>query len=187
MLLLLATLAVASTCPLLQSGAPAGLLLVVDKAEFRLGVYRDGALAFLADQPECYDIALGGAPAGDKEARGDERTPEGVFRITHRNPTSRFHLSLGLDYPTARHAEAALAADRIDRATRDRVVAADRPGRMPVRDSALGGDIYLHGGGSLPRDWTDGCIAVDDGVIEHLYAIAGPGTAVWVLTSKNSP
>jgi murein L,D-transpeptidase YafK len=161
-------------------GAPAGLLLRVDKPALRLAVYRAGRPAPDAGGAWCYPVALGASPSGDKHHQGDERTPEGVFRVTHRNPASSFHLSLGLDYPQPRHAEVALAEGRITRAQYDRVVAAARNRAPPPGDTPLGGDIYLHGGGVWPSTWTDGCIAVTNEVIDHLYAIAGPGTAVWV-------
>lgn len=180
--LALPLLPVTPSCPERLEGALAELVVWVDKSAFSLGVYRDGVLVERAPgAPGCVAVALGAEPEGDKQARGDERTPEGWFRVTHRNPHSRFHRSLGLNYPTARHAEAALAEGRIDRATRDRVVAADAPGRMPARDTALGGDIYLHGGGSWPTWWTDGCVAVTDEVMDWLFEVAGPGTAVWIV------
>lgn len=168
-------------CPAHVDGAPAGLLIRVEKSAWRLAVYRSGERVVGPDGKGCFPIALGAAPSGDKQAQGDEHTPEGVFRVTHKNPNSAFHLSLGLNYPTQRHAQAAYAAGRISAATRDRVIAADQPGRMPARDTALGGDIYIHGGGTTWPYWTDGCVALDDVVIEWLYALAEPGTVVWVL------
>jgi murein L,D-transpeptidase YafK len=164
-------------CPAAPEPA-AGLVIVVDKSDFALGVWRDGVPVQMPDGRTCFPIALGAAPTGDKERQGDERTPTGTFRVTHKNPKSAFHLSLGLDYPQARHAEAAFAAGRIDAATRDRVVTAARNGGMPARDTALGGDIYLHGGGAWVRDWTDGCVAVENDVMDWLFTLAGRGTTV---------
>ena len=168
-------------CVEVRAELPPGVVIVVEKAARRMGVYELGALRRTDTGPACFSVALGGSPVGDKERRGDERTPEGTFRVTHRNPSSAFHLSLGLNYPTARHAEAAFARGAVDRASRDRIVAADRPGRMPVRDSPLGGDIYLHGGGSQPPGWTDGCVAIADAEMDWLFTVAAPGTVVWVL------
>lgn len=165
----------------LPTFASSGLQIVVWKSLFSLGVYRDGVLVEREGGAPCVDVALGGAPAGDKVRQGDERTPEGAFRITHRNPNSSFTLSLGLNYPTRRHAERAFAGGEIDRATRDLVVASDRPGVMPARSTSLGGDIYIHGGGKTPSSWTDGCVGLDDVDIRWLYALAGPGTNVLIL------
>jgi len=158
----------------------AGLVLVVDKSEFVLGVFRDGVVVPGPNGPACFAVALGASPVGHKEARGDERTPVGRFRVTHKNPASSFHLSLGLDYPQAADAEAAYAAGRIDTRTRDRVVAAAKAGGMPARDTALGGDIYLHGGGAYPNSWTDGCVAISNDEMDWLYPKVTPGTRVLV-------
>jgi len=155
-----------------------GLVVVVDKSAFVLGVFRDRVVVPGPDGPACFAIALGASPVGHKEQRGDERTPVGTFRVTNKNPASSFHLSLGLDYPQAQDAEAAFAAGRIDARTRDRVVAADVAGGMPARDSALGGDIYLHGGGAYPNFWTDGCVAITNDQMTWLYATAEKGTTV---------
>lgn len=46
-----------------------------------------------------YDISLGFAPEGHKQFEGDGKTPEGTYYITHKNPKSAFHLSLGVSYP----------------------------------------------------------------------------------------
>ncbi|MDP2309393.1 MAG: L,D-transpeptidase [Pseudomonadota bacterium] len=156
----------------------AGLVVVVDKSEFVLAVFRDRVVVPGPDGPACFAVALGASPVGHKEQRGDERTPVGTFRVTNKNPASSFHLSLGLDYPQARDAEAGFGAGRIDARTRDRVVAAAAAGGMPARDTALGGDIYLHGGGAYPNSWTDGCVAIANEQIEWLYATVSKGTIV---------
>ena len=46
-----------------------------------------------------YDIALGFTPEGHKQFEGDGKTPEGTYYISHKNPNSEFHLSLGISYP----------------------------------------------------------------------------------------
>ena len=45
-----------------------------------------------------YRIALGFAPGGDKLREDDGKTPEGIYRISGRNPNSRFYLSLRVSY-----------------------------------------------------------------------------------------
>ena len=105
-----------------------------------------------------YDIKLGGNPLGHKQVEGDGKTPEGRYFITHRNPRSVYHLSLGVSYPNA--------ADREFAATQ---------GKLP------GGDIFIHGqnnAGSSRGDWTAGCIAVKDREIEQIYMMVNPGTPI---------
>ncbi len=132
--------------------------IMVEKADRRLTVYRDGAAL------RVYRISLGHEPVGDKTRQGDGRTPEGLFRIDRRNLTSRFHLSLGLDYPQPAHAARAAAG-----------------GYGP------GGDIFIHGQppGLGPRqrlnhDRTAGCIAVSNAVVEELWRVTELGTLVEV-------
>lgn len=109
-----------------------------------------------------FDIALGFAPVGHKTEEGDGKTPEGLYTIDRRNPNSRFHLSLGIDYPNA--------AD---------IAQAEARGVSP------GGDIFIHG---RPKrwqngeaDWTWGCIAVTDREMEEIYAMVQNGTPIAIL------
>ena len=123
----------------------------VDKSERRMELLRDGRVL------KRYTIRLGDEPVGHKRQQGDERTPEGEYRISGRNPNSRFHLSLRISYPDA--------ADRKQARTR---------GVDP------GGDIFIHGGNSVltPFDWTDGCIAVTDAQIEEVWRLVPTGISI---------
>jgi murein L,D-transpeptidase YafK len=111
-----------------------------------------------------YRVALGKDPVGPKVRRGDGRTPEGTYRISGRNPRSKYHLSLRISYPDAR-----------DRAR------ADSLGVSP------GGDIMIHGlkngyewigSRHRQRDWTLGCIAVTNREIEELWEAVPDGTPI---------
>ncbi|MCI4567422.1 L,D-transpeptidase family protein [Lysobacter sp. CFH 32150] len=125
--------------------------IVVDKSERRMQLFRNGRVI------RSYRIRLGDAPAGPKRQQGDERTPEGEYRISGRNSNSRFHLSLRVSYPNA--------ADR--RQARSRGV-------------DPGGDIMIHGGNSSawPFDWTDGCIALTDAEIEEVWSLVPTGIPI---------
>ena len=107
-----------------------------------------------------FDIALGFVPEGHKQFEGDGKTPEGQYLISHRNPRSQYHLSLGISYPN----------------DQDRAYAASK-GKQP------GGDIFIHGGPPRPvdkHDWTAGCIAVSDEEMEEIYAMVKPGTPIFI-------
>lgn len=133
----------------------AASLLVVEKGARRLGLYRGGRLAM------CTRIALGvGGPEGDKEREGDRRTPQGWYRSSDK-PWSKFEGAIAVHYPNADDARAAQRAGRIDEATAKRIVRALRRGQKPPQNTALGGEILIHGGGSR-WDWTAGCIALSD-------------------------
>ena len=109
-----------------------------------------------------YKIALGGNPVGKKHFEGDGRTPEGLYYISHHNPRSAYHLSLGVSYP-----------NDDDRAF------AEAHGR-PV-----GGDIMIHGQAGKHRgrgrDWTAGCIAVTDDEIEEIFSMVQNGTPIFLF------
>ena len=125
----------------------------VDKSERRMELLRGGKVI------KTYRILLGDAPVGHKTRQGDERTPEGRYRITFRNDKSRYHLSLRVSYPNA--ADSAQARKR---------------GVDP------GGDIMIHGGTppGYARDWTDGCIALTNREIEEVWRLVPVGTAITI-------
>jgi len=141
----------ASAAPELAPKAEQADAIRVFKSTRRMELLRDGKVL------RSYRIALGDAPVGRKRQQGDERTPEGDYRITYRNAQSRFHLSLRVSYPNQ--------ADREQ---------ARKRGVDP------GGDIMLHG--STPPgstgDWTDGCIAVTNAQIEEIWRLVPVGTPI---------
>ena len=106
-----------------------------------------------------YRIVLGDAPVGHKRQQGDERTPEGDYRITYRNGKSRFHLSLRISYPNE----------------------ADRRWAN-ARGVDPGGDIMIHGATPVgyTRDWTDGCIAVTNAEMEDIWRRVPIGTPIHI-------
>ncbi|GGL55460.1 L,D-transpeptidase family protein [Wenxinia marina] len=103
---------------------------------------------------------LGFAPVGHKQVKGDGKTPEGQYWIDRRNPNSAYHLSIGISYPNDR-----------DRAR------AHEMGRDP------GGDIFIHGTPTEmvgKRDWTAGCVAIQNDEIEEVYAMVNDGTPIFL-------
>ena len=125
-------------------------------------------------------VVLGSSPDSNKEIEGDGRTPEGEFFVSVKNPRSRFHLSLGLSYPNAAAAERGFTAGLIDKAERDEILSAIADGRMPPQKTALGGEIYIHGGG-IERDWTRGCVALDNEEMTEIFEAIPVGTRVLIL------
>jgi murein L,D-transpeptidase YafK len=128
--------------------------IVVHKAERKMYLLHNNKVL------QSYTVHLGGNPVGHKQFEGDGKTPEGTYFITHRNPNSQYHLSLGISYPNAQ----------------DRAYAASK-GKPP------GGDIFIHGGPPRPvnkHDWTAGCIAVSDEEMEMIFAMVKPGTPIFI-------
>lgn len=132
--------------------------IVVEKKARRLTL-------FFGNRPiKAYDIALGRQPDGPKRFQGDNKTPEGHYKIDARKQNSAYHRALHISYPSRQ--DAAFAA------------AQKRP---------TGGDIMIHGlpngMGSmgrlhLLRDWTAGCIAVTNSEIEEIWRVVRDGTPI---------
>lgn len=80
---------------------------------------------------------------GPKRKVGDFQVPEGFYHVDRFNPRSRFHLSLGINYPHVG-----------DRA------------RTP-KGASPGGDIFIHG-----DCVTIGCLPLKDGPMSALYVAA---------------
>lgn len=140
--------------------------LHIKKAERKLYVFqKTGAQEKLI---KTYTIALGNNPTGTKRRQGDGATPEGDYYITHRNPRSNYYLSLGVSYPGISDAEAGLRAKLITEGEHRAIVNAIRNQAKPPQNTALGGDIFIHGGGA-GRDWTLGCAALENEHIKELF------------------
>ncbi|WP_372652320.1 murein L,D-transpeptidase family protein [Halobacteriovorax sp.] len=122
-----------------------------------------------------YDIMLGKNPIGPKEKRGDNKTPEGVYKIDWRNPKSSYFLSLHVSYPN-----------------RDDIRNSQELGVDP------GDNIFIHG---LPNkiqrlsdgerrfaesmllnmDWTNGCIAVSNSDMQEIWDNTPNGVTLEIL------
>ncbi len=127
-----------------------------------------------------FSIGLGWEPEGHKQIEGDGKTPEGEYYVCVRNSNSSFYLSLGVSYPNKEDAPAALADGRIDSNTYERIANAIDNGQCPDWNTALGGAIMIHGcGGS--SDWTAGCVAVDNDVMDLLFEYCPIGTKITIL------
>jgi murein L,D-transpeptidase YafK len=148
--------------------------IVVKKGERRLELF-DG------ESPvKTYPIVLGFAPAGDKEKSGDGKTPEGEFYIFVKNDKSKYHLSLGVSYPSSEDANRGLETGLISPEERDAILESIAEKRMPPQNTALGGEIYIHGGGTA-KDWTWGCIALENADMTELYNAVRLGTRVTIM------
>ncbi len=128
-----------------------------------------------------YRIALGPNPNGDKYFQGDGRTPEGNYSICVKNPVSKYYKSLGLNFPDPKHAQIALEMGFISPEEYSRIVDASNGMKLPPYNTALGGAIFIHGGGGAREDWTLGCIALNNTDIDELFQVVRVGTPVLVL------
>ena len=136
--------------------------IVVEKAARRLTLW-DGTTQIMRCR-----VALGRCPMGAKQAEGDGRTPEGIYRICLVKAEGKYGRSLGLSYPNPQDAQAAFAQGRIDERTLGNIQLAHQEQRRPPWGSPLGGEIYIHEGGCA-TDWTQGCIALEKEDMDVLF------------------
>jgi murein L,D-transpeptidase YafK len=154
--------------------------IVVHKSERRLVAECEGGARVE------FTAALGREPEGPKLRAGDERTPEGEYRIAGPAQPSRFYLFIPIDYPSRADAIRALQRGVLSPTAYAAVVRGIRRGEPP-QGSPLGGGLGLHGEGERWRgdsellDWTNGCVAVKDDHIEFLAEHAPIGTPVLLL------
>ena len=155
-------------CALVGCAAPpekrlAADQVVVKKSERKLMLMQNGEVI------RQYRVALGDSPRGHKLRQGDERTPEGDYILDWRNPRSSYHKSIHVSYPN----------------DRDRLFA-----RAMGYDP--GGMIMIHGKPNYVRspavlkeydrrDWTDGCIAVNNHEMDEIWQAVKDGTPIRIL------
>lgn len=137
--------------------------LVIEKAKRCLTLLDNGTAVLTCA------VALGRSPAGAKTREGDGKTPEGTYRICLVKEKGKYGLSLGLDYPNAKDAEAGLKAGLIDQGAYEAILKAQAAGIRPPWGTALGGEIYLHEGG-IAADWTQGCVALEAADMAVVFA-----------------
>ncbi len=138
--------------------------VVVKKSERKLQLMQGGQVV------REYRVALGDAPVGHKFREGDERTPIGDYILDWRNPSSSYYRSIHVSYPNDRDQMMA------------RLLGYPSPGGM----------IMIHGQPNhirsdrvraeyARRDWTDGCIAVQNQEMDEIWRMVRNGTPIKIL------
>jgi murein L,D-transpeptidase YafK len=167
---------------------PAGLSVDSDPAAFnpladaRIEVFKRKRQLVLYSGSrvvKTYRIGLGFSPEGPKVRQGDGRTPEGDYYVCSKNPKSQFFLSLGLSYPNEADASRGLRDGLITKTQYQEIIAALGRGGVPLWNTELGGEIFIHGAGSS-TDWTWGCVALENQDIQELFNIIPKGTQVTI-------
>lgn len=137
--------------------------VVVKKSQRKLQLLKRGAVI------REYRVALGDNPNGHKMQEGDERTPVGDYILDWRNPRSQYYKSIHISYPNRR----------------DQAIA-------KLLGVEPGGMIMIHG---MPnhiqspavraeyttRDWTNGCIAVQDHEMDEIWRMVRDGTPIRIV------
>lgn len=132
--------------------------IVVDKLARRLVLYREGR------SYKSFSIGIGRNGLADKLRAGDGATPEGLYRVIKKLPTSRYHKALLLNYPNEE-----------DRKEFQRL---KKLGRLP-KGVGIGGLIEIHGGGK--DGMTYGCVSLEDRQMDELFHLIPVGTPVAIV------
>jgi murein L,D-transpeptidase YafK len=162
-------------------------LLIAHKSQYRLHLYARGKLV------KTYRIALGQKPIGHKRIEGDNRTPEGHYRIIQK-AVGPFEGDYGpylgprwmrLDYPNDDDVAAGLRRKAITADKAERIRTANRAGK-PAPNSELGGGVGIHGWkGEWPgkdrQNLTWGCLSLQNADLVDLYDRIEVGTSIIIL------
>lgn len=141
-----------------KSGSAA---IIIDKSAHRLHLVKGARLV------RSFPCDLGYNSASQKYFAGDGATPEGQYRISRvKGNGSKFYRALLLNYPND------LDKKRFKR---------NKSGGIISQNARIGALIEIHGEGNQNRDWTDGCIALENGDIDELFRHVEIGTPVTIV------
>lgn len=137
--------------------------LLVDKVAYTLTVLDRGKPV------KRYRIALGRDPVKRKVCYDNASTPEGRYVIWNLQPEATFYRAYDIDYP-----------NRLDRF---RYAFLQR--HTDLGDPGIGGEIQIHGQGT-GRNWTFGCIALENEDMDELFSqpALAAGTPVTIVGSE---
>jgi L,D-peptidoglycan transpeptidase YkuD (ErfK/YbiS/YcfS/YnhG family) len=138
--------------------------IVVDKVAHKCFLYRNGILI------RQYDAEFSARWIGNKNHQGDNATPEGLYYITKKIDSrhTKYYKALLINYPNEKDKK------RYNEAVRSGAI----PGSVDI-----GSLIEIHGDGGKGKDWTNGCIALANPDMDHLYAMVRPGVQVTIVGS----
>ncbi|MFY9309313.1 MAG: L,D-transpeptidase family protein [Bacteroidia bacterium] len=118
------------------------ILITVFKSEQELVIYAKNKKDKQYKKLVTYPICASSGDLGPKRKQGDGQVPEGFYHIERYNPSSSYHLSLGVSYPNK--------SDKLKSTAKD-----------------LGGDIFIHG-----ECVTIGCMPMTNDKIKEIYIYA---------------
>lgn len=159
-------------------------IFIAMKRDYRLYLFRKGKLV------NSFPIALSQDPMGPKTREGDNRTPEGEYRITQKAKGpfgGEYGDYLGkawirISYPNAYDARLALADGRITESQCNAIVSATNARKMPPAKTSLGGGVGIHGWASDwpegPQHLTWGCLSLREADLMALYDLMPQGAVI---------
>lgn len=151
----------ANTAPIANPEVIKADLVTVVKSDRKMYLSYKGKIL------KTFKIALGGNPVGHKEVQGDQKTPEGYYKLDYFKENSSFYKALRISYPNS-----------MDCANARKV------GKSP------GGSIMIHGQPNNQgwfksffkqrEDWTAGCIALHNDEMDEVLKLVKVGTPIHI-------
>ena len=150
---------------LTESRAEGNYAVIVDKYAHKTYLVHGGNLE------HTYDCEVGYNSARQKLFSGDGATPEGKYRIVEvRTRGSKYYKALLLDYPNQTDYE------RFKRNKSKGIIS---------KYARIGKFIEIHGEGGKDRDWTEGCVALENRHMDHLIKFVSEGTPVTIVSRSD--
>ncbi|MBA1421050.1 MAG: L,D-transpeptidase family protein [Epsilonproteobacteria bacterium] len=136
--------------------------IVVIKKERKMYLYKNGKIE------QTIPVSLGKNPLGQKEKKGDYKTPEGEFFIHRKLCSPKYYRSLCISYP--RPEDKARAAAKGLNPGGDITIHA-----QPKWNADGKGDSY-----TLAHNWTQGCVAVTNSAMKELWYAVREGVPITI-------
>ena len=136
--------------------------IVVVKKERKMYLYKAGKVQ------QTIPVSLGKNPLGQKEKKGDYKTPEGEFFIHRKLCSPKYYRSLCISYP--RPEDKARAAAKGLNPGGDITIHA-----QPKWNADGKGDSY-----TLSKNWTQGCVAVTNAAMKELWYAVREGVPITI-------
>lgn len=136
--------------------------IVVVKKERKMYLYRKGEVQ------QVLPVSLGKNPVGQKQKKGDFRTPEGEFFIHRKLCSPKYYRSLCISYPRPED-KARAAAMGVNPGGNITIHA------QPKWNANGKGDSY-----TLSHNWTQGCVAVTNSAMQDLWYAVREGVPVTI-------
>jgi len=148
------------------AGPVGAISITIDKSDYELSVYDErGWYA-------TYPVVFGNNSLDDKKMEGDNKTPEGSFKIVSKRVHEKWCRFLALDYPTPESME--------------KFKQRKQAGQIPA-NAKIGGSIGIHGVWPHEdfvidkyKNWTMGCISMKNEEVKELYNYTLLGTRVTI-------
>ncbi len=136
--------------------------IVVIKKERKMYLYKEGKVQ------QIIPVSLGKNPIGQKQQKGDNRTPEGEFFIHRKLCSPKYYRSLCISYP--RPSDIQKAKERGVNPGGDITIHA-----QPKWNADGHGDSY-----TLSQNWTQGCVAVTNAAMKELWYAVREGVPITI-------